>query len=44
MLNDRIKARMKIGIPKEIKGNENRVALVPSGASALVAAGQLSFW
>lgn len=30
---------MKIGIPKEIKVNENRVALVPSGAEALVAAG-----
>lgn len=30
---------MKIGIPKEIKTNENRVALVPAGAEALVAAG-----
>lgn len=30
---------MKIGIPREIKINENRVALVPSGAEALVAAG-----
>ena len=30
---------MKIGIPKEIKTNENRVSLVPSGAAALVAAG-----
>lgn len=30
---------MKIGIPKEIKTNENRVALVPSGAEALVTAG-----
>mgnify|MGYP003385130934 CR=1 FL=1 len=30
---------MKIGILKEIKTNENRVALVPSGAQALVAAG-----
>ncbi|MBI3480415.1 MAG: alanine dehydrogenase [Nitrosomonadales bacterium] len=30
---------MKIGIPKEIKTNENRVALVPSGAEALVSAG-----
>ncbi|TAJ81219.1 MAG: alanine dehydrogenase [Gallionellaceae bacterium] len=30
---------MKIGIPKEIKTNENRVALVPSGVEALVAAG-----
>jgi alanine dehydrogenase len=30
---------MKIGIPKEIKTNENRVALVPAGAGALVSAG-----
>jgi alanine dehydrogenase len=30
---------MRIGIPKEIKTNENRVALVPAGAEALVAAG-----
>ncbi|MBI3223242.1 MAG: alanine dehydrogenase [Nitrosomonadales bacterium] len=30
---------MNIGIPKEIKANENRVALVPSGAAALVAEG-----
>ncbi len=30
---------MKIGIPKEIKPDENRVALVPAGAAALVAAG-----
>ena len=30
---------MKIGVPKEIKTNENRVALVPSGVEALVAAG-----
>lgn len=30
---------MKIGIPKEIKINENRVALVPAGAGALVVAG-----
>jgi alanine dehydrogenase len=28
---------MKIGVPKEIKTNENRVALVPAGAEALVA-------
>ena len=34
---------MKIGVPKEIKANENRVALVPSGAAALVAAGH-SVW
>ncbi|MDD4929182.1 MAG: alanine dehydrogenase [Gallionella sp.] len=30
---------MKIGIPKEIKANEYRVALAPSGVAALVAAG-----
>ena len=30
---------MKIGVPKEIKTNENRVALVPAGAEALVAGG-----
>ena len=30
---------MKIGIPKEIKTNENRVALVPAGAEGLVMAG-----
>src|ERR1035437_958178 len=30
---------MKIGIPKEIKTNENRVSLVPAGAESLVAAG-----
>ncbi len=30
---------MLIGIPKEIKTNENRVSLVPAGAEALVAAG-----
>lgn len=30
---------MKIGIPKEIKTNENRVAVVPSGVEVLVAAG-----
>ncbi|MDE2311161.1 MAG: alanine dehydrogenase [Betaproteobacteria bacterium] len=30
---------MKIGIPKEIKTNENRVALVPAGAEALASAG-----
>jgi len=30
---------MKIGIPKEIKTNENRVALVPAGAEALISAG-----
>jgi alanine dehydrogenase len=30
---------MKIGVPKEIKTNENRIALVPAGAEAMVAAG-----
>jgi alanine dehydrogenase len=30
---------MQIGVPKEIKTNENRIALVPAGAEALVAAG-----
>ena len=30
---------MKIGVPKEIKSNEYRVALVPAGAAALAAAG-----
>jgi alanine dehydrogenase len=30
---------MKIGIPKEIKTNENRVSLVPAGAESLVASG-----
>lgn len=30
---------MRIGVPREIKTNENRIALVPAGAAALVAAG-----
>ena len=30
---------MRIGVPKEIKTNENRIAMVPAGAEALVAAG-----
>jgi alanine dehydrogenase len=30
---------MKIGVPKEIKTNENRIAVVPGGAEALIAAG-----
>jgi len=30
---------MRIGVPKEIKTNENRVALVPAGAELLVGAG-----
>lgn len=34
---------MLIGVPKEIKTNENRIALVPAGAEALVAAGHEVF-
>ncbi|WP_337170523.1 alanine dehydrogenase [Gemmatimonas aurantiaca] len=34
---------MRIGVPKEIKTNENRVALVPAGAEALTAAGHEVF-
>jgi alanine dehydrogenase len=34
---------MRIGVPKEIKTNENRVALVPAGAEALVAGGHEVF-
>ncbi|MDQ6827460.1 MAG: alanine dehydrogenase [Gemmatimonadota bacterium] len=30
---------MRIGVPKEIKTNENRIALVPAGAEALVGTG-----
>src|SRR3954467_2859414 len=30
---------MKIGVPKEIKTNENRIALVPAGAESMVSAG-----
>ena len=30
---------MLIGVPKEIKTNENRIALVPAGAEALVGRG-----
>jgi alanine dehydrogenase len=32
---------MKIGIPKEIKTNENRISLVPVGAESLVLAGHM---
>lgn len=32
---------MKVGIPKEIKDNEYRVALVPSGVATLVASGHI---
>jgi alanine dehydrogenase len=34
---------MKIGVPKEIKTNENRVAVVPAGAEAMAAAGHHVF-
>ena len=34
---------MKIGLPKEIKTNENRVALTPAGVEALVADGHTIF-
>ncbi|MEP7177448.1 MAG: NAD-binding protein, partial [Gemmatimonadales bacterium] len=34
---------MLIGVPKEIKTNENRIALVPAGAEALVSAGHTVF-
>lgn len=34
---------MKIGIPKEIKNNENRVALPPSGVYELVQDGHEVF-
>jgi alanine dehydrogenase len=30
---------MKLGVPKEIKTNENRIALVPAGAEAMIGAG-----
>jgi alanine dehydrogenase len=32
---------MVIGMPGEIKTNENRIAVVPAGAEALVDVGQL---
>ena len=32
---------MLIGIPKEIKNNENRVALTPAGVQSLVAKGHV---
>jgi len=35
---------MIIGVPKEIKNNENRVALTPAGASELVKALALKFF
>ena len=35
---------MIIGIPKEIKNNENRVALTPAGAKELVKRGATHGW
>jgi alanine dehydrogenase len=34
---------MKIGVPKEIKTNENRIAVVPAGVEAFVSAGHQVF-
>jgi len=34
---------MRIGVPKEVKTNENRVALIPAGAEALTANGHTVF-
>ncbi|PCK70150.1 L-alanine dehydrogenase-like protein [Paenibacillus larvae subsp. larvae B-3650] len=34
---------MRIGIPKEIKNNENRVAITPSGVTELVKNGHLVY-
>ena len=34
---------MRIGVPREIKTNENRIALVPAGAEAMVSAGHEVF-
>ena len=34
---------MKVGIPKEIKNNENRVGMTPAGVAELVRKGQLLF-
>jgi len=34
---------MKIGIPKEIKNNENRVGMTPSGVNTLVSHGHTVF-
>ena len=34
---------MIIGVPKEIKANENRVAITPAGVEALVKAGHKVF-
>src|ERR1044072_2137945 len=38
-LNSESSLTMIIGVPKEIKTNENRIALVPAGAEALVQPG-----
>jgi alanine dehydrogenase len=35
--------RMKIGTPKEIKNNENRVGLTPAGVSALIKQGHIVY-
>ena len=35
------KKTMLIGIPKEIKNNENRVALTPAGVQSLLAKGHV---
>ena len=32
---------MKIGVPKEVKNNENRVAITPAGVTALVNVGMM---
>ena len=37
--SDRRMERMKIGVPKEIKNNENRVAMTPAGVVTLTSAG-----
>src|SRR5436305_7542406 len=37
--NQPTRRKMKIGVPKEIKTNENRIALVPAGAETLIGAG-----
>ena len=34
---------MKVGVPKEVKNSEDRVALTPSGAHELVRAGHQVF-
>lgn len=39
MFNPKIHSTMRIGIPREIKNNENRVGMTPAGVSELVAHG-----